>query len=88
MTSQLTPKVQYALIEADFEAVITPNGGHAFERFTETCAQITVAPAGPLLVVTVRSRGMVCSHHLNAGELEAHTDEALELMFQTIAKFA
>jgi hypothetical protein len=87
--NQLSPKVQLALLEADFDTHIGPDGWPFFQRLTEVNAQVTVSAAGAsLITVEVRSRGTVTSHHLNAGELEGHTDEALTLMFQTIARFA
>lgn len=85
---QLSPRVQLALLDADYDTHIGRDGWPYFKALNAQNHEVSVSAAGDLISVEVRANGFVTGRHLDAADLESHSDEALSLMFRTIAQFA
>lgn len=84
---QLSVKVQDALGAAGYEAAITKTGAQQFLRGTEKSI-IRVEATEDAVRVSTLGGGMAFHKDYPAGMLERHDEDALVLMFQTIAAFA
>lgn len=86
--NQLSPRVQLALLDAEYDTYIGADGWPYFKASNAMNREVSVSASGSLISVEVRANGFVTGHHLDAADLESHSDEALSLMFRTIVQFA